>query len=429
MKNRWISILIIGMTLGTAWAVRGQFGHEQGAACAGSIGAMGLVLVSQRRDWYQKIFSVALASAVGWGAGGMISYGMVVGYGRSDNFPNTFYGLSMLFVIGGLFGLIGGGLTGLALESSDENKVKWGNLIAEMTAGGLIVYYLLVEQLGLLMTPPRSEAWAVCLGAGLAMIWYMARNNFQSSVNVAIYTALGAGFGFAFGNFLQTVGNVLEINFNMWNVMEYSIGFFGGVALACSIFTSKWPEVSEQPEKWESRSAFILLCIFLPLIIFRENFQYSQLLERIGDKPFAENGARLGSLFAIVVLIVLPVVCWLKVEKTKFSFTRSNAWHIFVVYFLLYIVISYVVTGAFAGILLLNHHLYVLNLIIILYLSGIQPNPFSINPVSVTRFKAWSIYFGAILIMIVTISFLSIIIHREMSGAQNRFPVILTMCH
>ena len=44
MKALWIKMIVVGMTLGTAWAVRGQFGHEQGAAWAGAIGALGLVL-------------------------------------------------------------------------------------------------------------------------------------------------------------------------------------------------------------------------------------------------------------------------------------------------------------------------------------------------------------------------------------------------
>ena len=105
-KSQLIGILIVGMTLGTAWAVRGQFGNEQGAAWAGAIGALALVLVSKRNDWYRKILSVAFVAAIGWGMTGMISYGRVVGYGRAGNFPNAFYGLLMLFVIGGLFGLL-----------------------------------------------------------------------------------------------------------------------------------------------------------------------------------------------------------------------------------------------------------------------------------------------------------------------------------
>ena len=34
MKNKDLlfSLLLVAMTLGTAWAIRGQFGHEHGAA-------------------------------------------------------------------------------------------------------------------------------------------------------------------------------------------------------------------------------------------------------------------------------------------------------------------------------------------------------------------------------------------------------------
>jgi len=271
-RNYGLGILIVGMTLGTAWAVRGQFGHEQGAAWAGGIGALALVLASGRKDWYNKVLAIVLSSAVGWGVTGMISYGKVVGYCRSDNFPNAFYGFLMLFVIGGLFGLLGGGLTGLSLESSEQKKVKWAELMAEMVAGGLIVYGFLVMQLGILMTPPRTEAWALCLGAGLAMLWYMARNGFRSSLRVAIFTAFGAGFGFSFGNFLQIVGNVLEIKFNMWNVMEYSIGFFGGSALAYSIFSSVWPEISILPNPGKTGSRFFSFLFLFHLLFLGRAF-------------------------------------------------------------------------------------------------------------------------------------------------------------
>ena len=253
MKNQLISILIVAMACGTAWAIRGQFGHEQGAAWAGGIFALALVLVSKRKDWYSKIFSIAMASAVGWGAGGMMSYGQIVGYGRSSSFPNAFYGLLMLFVIGGLYGILGGGLVGLTLESSKVKKINWGALLAEMIAGGVLGYYLFVVQLGWLMTPPREEMWSVCLGAGLALLWHMARNNYASPLRVSLYSALGAGFGFAFGNFLQTLGAGLEIQFNMWNVMEYSIGFCGGIGMAYGVFSSAWPEETAGSEVWESK--------------------------------------------------------------------------------------------------------------------------------------------------------------------------------
>jgi len=66
----------------------------------------------------------------------------------------------MLAVIGGLYGFIGGSLFGLGLESSEENKPKWPNLIVEMFVGGSLVWGLLIYQIEWFMTLPRSELWA-----------------------------------------------------------------------------------------------------------------------------------------------------------------------------------------------------------------------------------------------------------------------------
>ena len=53
-----------------------------------------------------RVFKIVFASAIGWGMGGMISYGLVVGYGRGKDFFNVYYGLIMLFVIGALYGFL-----------------------------------------------------------------------------------------------------------------------------------------------------------------------------------------------------------------------------------------------------------------------------------------------------------------------------------
>jgi hypothetical protein len=196
LKKNAIAILLCGMALDTAWAIRGSFGHEQGAAWAGGIGALALILVAKRIDWYQRYLPAALAAAIGWGIGGIISYGLVVGYGRGDDFGNVYYGFSMLLVIGGLFGFIGGGLFGLALSDRPGNKVQW----------------------------------------------HLYRNEHRAPIRVAAFAALGAGFGFAFGNFLQVMGQAARLDFvNLWNVMEYSIGFFGGCGMAYGTFTAVYP--------------------------------------------------------------------------------------------------------------------------------------------------------------------------------------------
>ncbi len=420
-KEQLFNILIVAMSLATAWAIRGQFGHEQGAAWAGAIGGLALIMVSKRQDWYNKMVLVALASAIGWGAGGMISYGVVVGYGRADNFINAFYGLSMLFVIGALFGLLGGGLVGLVLDSTQKNRVKWGSLMAQMVTGGLLGYYFLVEQIGFKMTPPRSEAWAIILGAGLAMLWYMAREKRNSAIRVAIFTALGGGFGFAFGNFLQVIGNVMEIQFNMWNVMEYSIGFFGGSAMAYGVFSSKWPLDEVKPEKWVNRAALFFLVVFIPLIVYRESLAYEHFIKRLGELINLESVATISTSLVGIVLLGMSVFLFWKMKEGKY--VKKDVVLFFFIYLSVYIFISYAITGLFAGKTELNHHLYILNIILIfILLKQNKPAIFEILTDHVHA-KKWLTYLIIILVFIAILAVIAINSHGELGGSHNRFPV------
>ena len=433
LKKQWRAILIVALSLATAWAIRGQFGHEQGAAWAGAIGGLALLLVSNRKDWYSKMALVALVSAIGWGAGGMISYGVVVGYGRADNFINVFYGLSMLFVIGSLFGLLGGGLLGLVLDHSEKNKVNWGALMAEMTTGGLLAYYFLIEQIGFKMTPPRSEAWAIILGSGIAMLLYMARNNRNSAIRVSVFSALGAGFGFAFGNFLQVIGHILEIPFNMWNVMEYSIGFFGGTGMAYGVFSSVWPVDDSEPKKWVNRAALIFVIVFIPLIVYRESLSYNHFLRRLGEEiPNLESVAFNSTLFVAVCLLFMAIILIFKFRKG--SFNKNSVAVFLFVYLFSYTIISYVISGVFAGKMELNHHLYLLNIVLIFVLmknrkiNVNQPqtkdDSYENNLVTVKiNGKKWMIYLFAILFFIALLSLIAANSHGEIPGSHNRFSI------
>ena len=420
--NQNISVILVAISFGTAWAIRGQFGHEQGAAWAAAIGGLALVLASGRTDWLQRTVSVAMASAIGWGMGGMISYGQIVGYGRADNLLNAGYGLLMLFVIGGLYGLIGGGLTGLTLESTKEKKVNWGQLIAEMVAGAFIAYGFLVMQLEILMTPPRSEAWAFCLGAGLALLWYMARNGFNSSLRVAFYTMVGSGFGFAFGNFLQTAGNILEINFNMWNVMEYSIGFFGGGALAYSFFTSPWPVLTEKPKPWENRVNYIVVFILFPFIVFIESLTFGKLETRLGNSGIDANTALVSRIVSFFVVLVVAVYAAFKFESRHFEIKSKTASGLFLVIFSAYIIVSFLVTGALGGQFHSNHFLYLVNLLVALVLMYRVSNPFVLNTnYDLTIGKKHWFFLVTVLVFIVLLAFVLINMHGELGGSHNRF--------
>ena len=424
LYKQYIGLIIVGLTLATGHAIRGQFGHEQGAAWAGAMAGLSLVLVSGRSDWHKKILLVALSCAIGWGAGGMISYGQIAGsYSQSDNFTNVFYGFSMLFIIGGLYGLLGGGLIGLTLNSTEEKKVNWGSVAAEMTAGGFIVYLFLVEQIGFRMTPPRGDTWAICLGAGLALIWYMARNNHLSPLRVVFYSTIGSGFGFAFGTFFHLVMNWVEIPFNTWNMAEYSIGLFGGIGMAYGVFTSNWPKALVSPAKWENITAMLLVAVLVPVIIFRESFYYTNFTDKFQDFANAEAIAFANTFVASAVILIMIISLWIIFAKADYNVGRKEGLIFLVLLSVVYAVLSYVSTGAFAGLFHSNHHLYFVNIAIIIWLLG-KKYPVFLDVLSEKiENKKWVALVIIIVILIALMSVLAIEVHGPTPARYDRFPM------
>ena len=91
-------------------------------------------------------------------------------------------------------------------------------------------------------------------------------------------------------------------------------------------------------------------------------------------------------------------------------------------YFASYIFISYCVTGAFSGIFMLNHHLYVANILIALVLLGRRfPAFFEHHGLEISRAK-WLIYMAVVIGIILVLALMLINIHGEMNGANARFP-------
>jgi len=421
-----IGILIVGLALATGHAIRGQFGHEQGAAWAGAMGGLALVLASGRADWYKKMLLVALSFGIGWGAGGIISYGQIAGsYAQSDNFINVFYGHSMLFVIGGLYGLLGGGLVGLTLDSTADKKVNWGSLIAEMVAGALIVHYFLIEQIGFKMTPPRDELWAISLGAGLAMLWYMARNNHLSPLRVAFYTAIGGGFGFAFGTFFHMVMNWIKLPFNTWNMAEYITGLFGGLGLAYGVFTSKWPKESAAPSRWENISSILLVVVFIPVILLREGLSYSDFIKNFKNSVNTESIAFASTFTGAVIILIMIAYIWIRLSKTGYNFGRRDALILLVSYSVVYSVLSYIKTGLFAGNFITNHnhHLYLVNIAVIVWLLGHRYPAFYEVLSERIETRRWIVFMAVIIVSLVVMSLLAIEVHGPTPPRYDRFPM------
>src|SRR5262245_62325154 len=107
------AIWLTALSLSIGWGIRGNFGHEFGAMIPGALAAMGVVLLSGREDWRRRIAYFAMFGALGWSFGGSISYMQVIAYTHSGHLPSQVYGFACLFVVGFLWGALGGAGTAL----------------------------------------------------------------------------------------------------------------------------------------------------------------------------------------------------------------------------------------------------------------------------------------------------------------------------
>ena len=110
----WPLLLLTGLSVSIGWGVRGQFGHEYGAALAGALGGMTVALLGGRQDWLPRIPYFAFLGAVGFAFGGAMSYMKTVAYIHSSDSATVLYGFACLFLLGGLWAAPAGAGLGLA---------------------------------------------------------------------------------------------------------------------------------------------------------------------------------------------------------------------------------------------------------------------------------------------------------------------------
>ena len=104
----WQMWTLSALSLSIGWGIRGNFGHEVGAALPGALVAIAICLTSGRLDWLPRVHFFAMFSAIGWSFGGSMSYMQVVSYTHSGHSPTIFYGYANLFAIGFLWAAPGG---------------------------------------------------------------------------------------------------------------------------------------------------------------------------------------------------------------------------------------------------------------------------------------------------------------------------------
>ncbi len=108
-----LGILLVALSLSIGWGIRGNYGHETGAMFPGAVAAIAVALLSGRADWQRRVAFFAFFGALGWAFGGSVSYMQVIAYTHSGHLPSQVYGFACLYVIGFLWGGLGGAGTAL----------------------------------------------------------------------------------------------------------------------------------------------------------------------------------------------------------------------------------------------------------------------------------------------------------------------------
>lgn len=294
----WQLVVFCALSVSVGWGIRGNFGHEYGAAIPGALAAIAAVLVSGRPDWLAHVHYFAMFGALGWSFGGSMSYMGVVGYTHSGHPPSVLYGFANLFVIGFLWAFMGGAGTALpvfltgdrlalffaplaaifagwALQSvlvdlllsnagkSGRASLSWydtdwlatlvamaagliiasvrggfdiaTSLVLHLTIGWFVSFLALVVILKLRMTPPRGDDWAGCVGLAAGLLIFCWRYDLNGLALASLITGFIGGVGFSLGQFLKLLNIRTGLQTNWHSVMEQTQGLFHGLAVAVSM--------------------------------------------------------------------------------------------------------------------------------------------------------------------------------------------------
>ncbi|MEX2114697.1 MAG: hypothetical protein WD845_16010 [Pirellulales bacterium] len=270
LADRIARSLFVALAVGLGWGIRGDFGHVVGAMFPGACLGLGLAYVSGQRSLFRWMPIIAALAALGIGAGGTMSYGILHGYAQSDTPINYSYGFLTLFLQGSAWGTFGGALIGLVLERKPLQTGEWLGWLASIFIGGWLTVFVVVQVIGFHINPPRSNSSIAFMGAALAQIAWLAANGKTSGLRGAVLGYVGFGLGMAVGRLLGNIANVLQepwgFSINHWNVMEVSCGLIGGFIYTFGMVNRAYPDPPEkQSVPWASVAGMIYVLGLIPL--------------------------------------------------------------------------------------------------------------------------------------------------------------------
>ncbi len=227
----WLWLLFPALTMSLGWGLRGFIGGGPlGAMIPGALVAMCLCLLLERDG--EDAAVIAAFGAVGIGFGGQETYGQTIGLAFQ---PEThWWGILGLAIKGAVWGLLGGVVVGLAFwrdrVSRRDIVIGFALMLAATYAGWRLINEPKLIYFSNRLDRPRPELYAGLLLGALALLGYLWR---AIPKGFALWPAIGGGFGFGFGGWIQVMGRAYDPTpwLGWWKVMELHFGFCFGLAL------------------------------------------------------------------------------------------------------------------------------------------------------------------------------------------------------
>ncbi len=262
-------MVLVGISLAIGWGIRGNFGHEDGAAFAGCLAAITVALLSGREDWRERVAYFAFFGALGWGLGGSQSYMQVMSYTESGQVASQLYGYWCLFIMGFLWASMGTVGTAFPAVATKESLTKIFKPLL-FVFGAWMLLHIIEDPLSKWLEPKANfdDTWHrhenplywfdsnylsavfALLGLGVYDLW--ERRGERNRLLLPVFGIAGALGGFGTQLLLRTVG--WEGRFA--SALTYLQGDFsyinpatGQPAYASSDMLNNWPQFfSDYPQ-------------------------------------------------------------------------------------------------------------------------------------------------------------------------------------
>jgi hypothetical protein len=231
-------------------------------------------------------------------------------------------------------------------------------------------------------------------------------------LRVAVWSALGAGWGFAFGNFLQVMVHSVNFPMNGWNIMEYSIGFFGGLGMSYGTLTSTWP-LLEETSSMRRKLPALLVLVFIPLLVWDQSFMAKQL-KHVLELGGSESLITAFQWIGMIAIAAMAAVIWSFLKKAVFQYATIR--NIFIIYLGTYTLLSFLLTGILIH--PVEQYLYLVNAAVILIFSARMQSTFGAKDEPSVTWLATAVF---AVVALALLSMVVIGVNTKMMDTVGRF--------